>query len=278
MLLTLILILAACGGQDDEIAYLKAEIAYLQDVIANLSENIAYLEATPRIEPDESPVVDGRILVSFTDNLEDVRVFLGLDELVVAEESISWMGNGFIFAVSENLWRDHSPVELLFEYRFWGESIGVRLIYYRVAGFGAGYGFTEAGRPWRLQDHMFEESFVMRAIRHDSNFFEIESYVEVVIEPENWQAQVVAHFDEFLGIRLFDVWYERDGRLVADLAPLCIGAPWNWGSTGGRVSTLNIIESLATLPNVTEIEVLVGGQRGVEADHFSFAGVFRVKN
>jgi len=272
--LLFVLVLAACGGQDDEVAYLEAEAS-------NLLEIVAHLEAVEQIEPvdvEEPQVVDAKILASLMDNLEDVRVFLGLDELVVAEENVSWMGNGFIFAVSENLWRDNSPVELLFEYRLWGESISVRLIRYRVEGFGAGYGFMGAGRPWALQDLMFEESFTIRAIRHDSNLFEIESYVEAAIEADGWQAQVVAHFAQHLGVRLIDVWYERDGRLVADLAPLCIGAPWNWGSTGAWVSTLNVIESLATLPNVTEIEVLVGGQRGVEGDHFSFVGVFTVNN
>jgi hypothetical protein len=94
------------------------------------------------------------------------------------------------------------------------------------------------------------------------------------IQPEGWQEQFIELMGRYAGIQIARLWYEGS-RLVADLKPA--GAVFfNWGSHGGHMRTRSLISSLASLPNVTEIEVLVGGQRGYAADHFSFEGVFRV--
>ena len=283
-LLFVLFVLTACGDSSDEIELLRNEIAILQSDIANLHNEIAFLEE----EVSDylaiigvlttSPAVDADVLAQLFGYLEHVQKFLGLKELAVAEDGIILLHDNIIRVAAETSFRGFpSPIELLFSYEIWGDTIHIRLISYHAANYMSGGEISDGGKSaWFWEnENLFEESFTIKALRHDANFFEVEYYAELTIEPDNWESQIIAHFDEHLDIRLFGIWYEDD-RLLVNLTPES-AIYFNWGSTGGYIQTLNLIESLATLPNVYEIEVLVGGRRNEWADHFSFAQIFRIE-
>jgi len=282
LLLVLVLILAGCGSQAGETVYWEERAAYLEEQVAALETeryqlvaSVADLQAT--IAQMEGLVFPGgftreEVIASFMDNLPAVAEFLGLDELYVPEEDIGLYGRLVTVRCSQGR---VGGVTLTFTYRVSGGGISWRLIGYGIHAVG-GPGFLDAGRSlWRWeQERLFDENFTMRFYRHSEFSPEpIYGYTSVEIEYEDWQAQVIYHMQTHTDIRLADLWYEGN-RLVVDLTPW--GAvPFNWGSHGSAMRGLNLTTSLATLPNVEEIEVLVGGQRGFSVDHFYF-GTFRV--
>jgi len=278
LLLVLVLFLAACDGAADEITRLEETIAWLEserglltDAVSEKTLEISELQAlVAELEEQQyaGDAAQDEILDSFMNNLNLVSGLLGIDDLYIAEEDIILHGN-FATARSDDM---YGGLELIFQYWRIGDEIRWVLLEYAV-NWVSGPGFLDGGRSWwQLEQEEFEESFTVRFYRYED--YDIYEYFDEEISPQDWQRQVIDHMRAINGIRLADLWYE-DYRLVADLTPA--GAvPFNWGSTGGGLHTQMLINSLATMPNVTEIEVLVGGQRGVWADHANFAIVFRV--
>jgi len=98
----------------------------------------------------------------------------------------------------------------------------------------------------------------------------------------NWREDAIHYLRQHTGVRARDMWFEYeesgDGqglRIVVDLLPI-EGRIFNWGTLGSTMRTFALIYSLASFPYVTEIEVLVGGVAGRWADHFSFERIFEV--
>ena len=273
LLLFLLLTLAACGNQDDEITRLESEVIRLSEeynrlhkIINEQAQEIVNLQELLT----ESEQYDARILESFRKNLDDVANFLGIYDLYIADEDITKLGN----IVTAHTTVTGGGVHLTFRYWVWGDEIRWILLEYGIGPL-YGPGKLDAGRSmWQWQQaDLFSENFEMRFFRF-SDFNDYE-YFDAEIEYHNWQQQVISHMQTHSGIQIADLWYE-ESRIVVDLKPAGV-VFFNWGSFGGAMRKLSLIESIATLPNITEIEVLVGGQRGVGADHFSFAGVFRVE-
>lgn len=274
-LLFLLLVLAACGGsnQDYEITRLYEEINRLTleydsrtNIVNEQAKEIARLQELFA----ESELYDAKILESFRDNLDDVASFLGIYDLSIADENITKLGN----IVTAHTTFTGGGINLTFRYWIWGDEIQWILLEYSIGPI-CGPGRLDAGRSaWqRQQADLFSENFEMRFFRF-SDFNDYE-YFDAEIKYCNWQQQVISHMQTHSGIQVADLWYE-ESRIVVDLKPAGV-VFFNWGSAGGTMRTLSLIESIATLPNITEIEILVGGQRGVGADHFSFAGVFVVE-
>jgi hypothetical protein len=178
------------------------------------------------------------------------------------------------FIVAQSSFIIENDVQLIFEYNAWA---GWQLLRYQIQWI-SGPGDLDGGRSvWQWgQEELFDTPFIARFYSFwdwDADGY-IYDVVSGEIYPAGWQEQVIALMAEHTGAHINHIWYEGS-RLVADLKP----APtifFNWGSHGGYMHTLSLISSLASLPNVDEIEILVGGQRGLAADHFSFAGVFRI--
>jgi len=113
---------------------------------------------------------------------------------------------------------------------------------------------------------------------------ETDPYINFLPEAERYHEEVIygAHlWEEFIrlmryhhGIRIRDLWYDG-ARLYVDLAAV-EAIVFNWGSTGSFYRWNVLVRTLATLPDVSEIVILVGGYADVEADHYSFRGVFEV--
>jgi len=274
----LILLLAACGDQADEVARLEEIIVSLEvqrdhlievaneqiQEIIELQGLVAELEEQEEQDHAEIAAQD-EILDSLMDHMDSTAEALGIDDFHIAD--IALQGD---FVTVRSVYM-HNDVVLTFRYWRVGAEIRWILLEYAIGPI-VGPGPLDAGRSLWQWEQEIEESFTMRFYNHqDDDDYE---YSDKEISAQDWQLQVIDHMRAVNGIQLAGLWYE-DGRLVADLTPA--GAlPFNWGSTGGYLRTRNLIDSLATMPNVTEIEVLVGGQRGVWADHFSFVGVFRV--
>jgi len=300
-----LLFLVACSGQSGEIAILQEtisqleaeidsnrvtinlqgqDISELQSIIYELESQDADEDTLPLEGPeDTTPQSETQnqddttppqeILISFMEYLTAIKEFLGVDELYVAQEDITLQGN-ILTAYSDSFFA--GGIRLLLRYSVWNERINWTLIEYTIGPI-TGPGFLDAGRSaWQWQQgELFDGSFYMRFhIYEDINPEPIGSYVEETITPQDWQHQVRTLMCTHLDIQLVDIWYEGT-RLVVDITPAS-AIPFNWGSTGGAVLTLTLINTLASMPNVTEIEVLVGGQRGMWADHFSFADTFIV--
>ena len=268
LMLCAVLFLAACGGLADEIDRLENEryrLIAMNDeqiqIIADLTDLIAEIEE----QQDIQSTIHDEILDSFMENLDSVAEFLGIHDLYIAREDIVLQGN-FVEAQSTFF---GGGVSLFFRYWTWQDEIEWVLLEYIVGPIG-GPGFI-TGRPWWAcaQEDMFEESFTMRIYRHWDYLDgpQYDNFYEEVL-PMDWQGQVIYHMHVHLGIQIAGVWFEGS-RLVVDLTPA--GAvPFNWGSFGGTMLSNSLFDSLATLPNVTEVEVLVGGQRRVSSDHFNF--------
>ena len=274
--LVLVFVLVGCSSHANEIAYLEERVADLEIERYQLIGSVVDLQATiAQMEGlgHAGGVTRDEILVSFIDNLDSVAAFLGLDELEVAEEDIVLHGDIVTAHFPVNILNQHRG-RLIFRYWVWGEEIRWRLLEYEM-GAASGPGFLHSGRYWWRSYRPFDQNFAVRfALLNDSLDFDVLEYIEEEIEYEDWQAQVTAHMQAHTGIQLADLWYEEN-RLVVDLTPAA-SISFNFGSTAGIMRTVSLIASLSTLPNVEEIEVLVGGQRGVYDNHFSFAGVFRV--
>ena len=114
----------------------------------------------------------------------------------------------------------------------------------------------------------------MRIYTHPMAEYDFENFYEAEISPENWEERIMAAMQAHTGIIIDDMWLEET-RLVVDLNSED-AVRFNWGSSGGYFLTRALIDSLVTIPNVTEIVVLVGGKRGLHADHFSFAQIFMI--
>jgi len=267
--LLLVLALVGCGGQADEIARLEAE---RDQAVAELQAFVAEMEEEHRSQA----AAEAEILASFMANLDSVGEFLGIDDLysLINEDSIvirdsfvtvggGWHGNGMGFT-------------LLYRVQGRNRNISWNILSYGIGPIG-GPRPLDSGRSWWRweQERLFDESFTVRFYSyHEFSPQPIYEYVDEEILPEDWQGQVISHMLTHNNIRLADLWYEGT-RLVVDITPA--GAvPFNWGSHGSGMRGLSLLTSLATLPGVTEIELLVGGQRGVYVDHFNFGGVTRV--
>jgi len=278
-----LLFLMAYGRQSRILSNFEEEISYLEterqtlihtlneqtQKIADLQDEIAEFEAQRQTQV----AIQDEILDSFMENLAWVAEFLGVDELYIVQEDISLHGN-FVTASSDSF--GGGGIRLFFRYQTWQEDIRWILLEY-VIGSIRGPGFLDSENiMWRWpQESLFDENFIIRFYSYDDIWPEpIGDYTEQEISYYDWQYQVIKHMRAHKDIRIAGLWYE-DSRLVVDITPAS-AVPFNWGSTGGAIRTRSFIDSLASLPNVFEIEVLVGGQRGVSADHFSFAGVFRV--
>ncbi|MCL2620202.1 MAG: hypothetical protein FWD97_04620 [Defluviitaleaceae bacterium] len=269
-LLLLAIFLVACNAESDEIVRLEQEVLYLQDLVAELEGREPIVIEIPM---EIVPEVSAEVVQSFMDNLPNVAKFLGVDYLNISEGNINWLGSGFVTAQSH--YRTHD-ISITMRYTTHNDDIHWRLVEHNVSWVG-GFGVIRAGRPksWERDFcERFSDGFTMRIYRHLDNGGTpgIYEYYDVIISPDGWREQVIANMAEYLDIRLADLWFEGN-RLIVDLTPATT-IYFNWGSTGGHLRTQNLIRSLAGLPSVTEIEVLVSGRRGVEADHFSFRRIF----
>jgi hypothetical protein len=94
----------------------------------------------------------------------------------------------------------------------------------------------------------------------------VESFADDVIE------LMLVH----TGIRINNLWYEGK-KLCVDLN-VFEGAKFNMGSSGSAIRFHDLMYTLSSFPYVERIEVLVDGQRGVAADHFSFERIFEAQD
>lgn len=147
------------------------------------------------------------------------------------------------------------------------------LLHYNISSFGNLTTFLQSAEEWYNWQHwgynQFDEAFTARFYLYRDwlgSYGYVYEYFEVEIDPENWQAQVIKHMFEYTGIRIASLWYEG-GRLVVDLAPAAV-MRFDWGSTGGYARTRSLISSMLALPYVSEVQVLVGRQRGVCGQSF----------
>jgi len=275
LLILVVLLLAACGSRAGEIARLTDEIArmetehsHLVDMINEQARTIIYLQTLIYGVEEQQSIKDAaqdEIMDSFMENLGSVAEFLGIHDLYITREDVVLQGN---FAAAQSTFLGNG-VKLFFRYRTWQGAIEWILLEY-IVGPIHGPGFL-ISRPWwaSRQDDMFDESFTMRFYRHwDYMDGPLYDYFDEEILPADWQGQVIYHMQSHLGIQIADLWYEGS-HLVVDLTPAGT-VPFNWGSLGGSMLSNSLFHSLATLPNVTGVEVLVGGQRRFSADHFAF--------
>jgi len=161
------------------------------------------------------------------------------------------------------------------------ENQALRNELYRVTGSDELFHYDAGRWHWRVwaewEGGLSLDDFTIRIYSHPGAWYDFETYIEIEVLAQDWAAQVIDAMREHAqGIRIADMWFEET-RLVVDLEH-AEGILFNWGSSGGYFRTRSLIDSLATIPNVTEVIVLVGGVRGLSADHFNFAEIFRVED
>jgi hypothetical protein len=65
-----------------------------------------------------------------------------------------------------------------------------------------------------------------------------------------------------------------NGKLITVDLPKDVALKFNSGSAGGITNTNILAMTILNLPDIEEMEVIVDGITGIEADHFSFNGKF----
>ncbi|MCL2375825.1 MAG: hypothetical protein FWC76_00375 [Defluviitaleaceae bacterium] len=215
---------------------------------------------------------DEEIIADLMDNAEIILQVTGGEGIVLNEEGIT-VGPWYVsvsgrMELSTHTWSGMS-IDVLLTYIVQDGQIHWDVTAYWVQGIQQMHMPTQGG-----PSHFPRTGNVaVRFYDFDDNTFE-GTYITEQIAAASWQEDVKRLMFEHTGIRLRDVWYE-DRRLVVDLMPV-EGAIADWGSTGGHIHTLRLIHSLASLPDVEEIKVLVGGVGGHIGSHFNFIDVFRV--
>ena len=283
ILISLVLILSACGGRTGEASRTEAELKtaiYNRELeIIDLQKHIAILEIQ-REEFDarlyDQASAQAEILNCFLQNLDWIAEFLGVQELYIPAENTTISGN-FVEAHGRG---DIYNISVILHRVAWRDEYIWELLSYNVNHVG-GSAMPDGGRSaWRWEQYyLFDESFTVRFFSFIDNWPLTYSYSDEEILPHNWQAQIIDHMKAHTNIQIAHLWYEsyhNGKRLVVDLTPAA-AVQFNWGTTGSYLRGRTLIDSMLTLPNVTELEILVGGQRGFSADHFCFARVFRVR-
>ena len=94
------------------------------------------------------------------------------------------------------------------------------------------------------------------------------TYVTEEICAENWAQEAAVLIRQSSGLDIRDIWYEGN-RLFADLTPATALMFGYSGHAAIHYSAV-LLASLASLPYVEEIEILVGGTRGIFIDGFGY--------
>ena len=257
-LIPLLLIFTACGSEDD-----------FESVIYELENRIAEMQAViDGLWIDEPPVLPVR---PYEADFEWVAEFLGGTDLRIDSSQelllVEFRGHlDVVYAEGTDF-----PVFFRMAQNNWGDWW---LLDYSVAWTGGYWWHDSGGWVYRQYENTnrFDESFEFTIARY-FDWNEYERY-DFEIHPLTWQADVIALMQEHGNIQISRLWYEGT-RLFVDVKPAS-AVLFNWGSTGGTMRVATLIDSLASLPDVTEIHVMVGGQRGVAMDHFNFAHPFLV--
>ena len=100
-------------------------------------------------------------------------------------------------------------------------------------------------------------------------------YETVNIESDNFNNDFIELMYIHTGIKIDGLWYEGD-KLCVDLNKERTWQTFDNGSTGGMIYRQKLLFTLSSFPNIEQIEVLVGGLKGVAGSHFNFIPVFDV--
>ena len=121
------------------------------------------------------------------------------------------------------------------------------------------------------------DTISMRFYRYvyDKSYAEILAYIPIDIPADNWRKEIPQLMLRHSDIHVLDLWLEG-GRLYVDLCPECI-IFFDMGSFSGYAMTTALVNSLASLPLVEEIFVLVDGAEGHYGSHFDFRHVFIIQ-
>jgi len=278
------LFLAACGSEDysqvlEEQAQMIEEqaqiIKELQNAIVQQNEYAEVEEQQYTAWSAPHNFTNEDIIANLLANVDVILEVTGGEGFVLDEERIA-IGSWYVWTVGSTIeLSTHATAsvrgDVLLTYVVWGGEI-----HWNVFAHQVHHGMWQINVPIQGSPRHFPRMgyVTARLYDFDDNTFEIKSYEVGQINAESWQEDVRRLMFEHTGIRLRDIWYD-DRRLVVDLMPV-EGIVADWGSTGGYIHTLRLIHSLASLPDVEEIKVLVGGEAGHGGSHFDFSEAFRV--
>lgn len=110
----------------------------------------------------------------------------------------------------------------------------------------------------------------------DENYREVKEHKIEDISVANWVDDTIKFMDLYNGIKIEDIWYEGS-KICVDLN-LSERFSFDVGSTGGSIRTRELVKTFSSFPNVEGIEVLINGERGCYADHFSFDRILKAEN
>ncbi len=100
------------------------------------------------------------------------------------------------------------------------------------------------------------------------------AYSEKLITYADLVQDTIKNMNEYCGIKITAIWYEGN-KICVDLDESEV-YKLDAGSTAGWIETYVLLETFSSYPNVKEIEILIGGQKGMSGEHFSFNEVFVV--
>ncbi|MCL2397696.1 MAG: hypothetical protein FWC93_06475 [Defluviitaleaceae bacterium] len=273
VLLLLVLLLSACGqDQDGIINDLEGEIARQDGIITELEKELAGLRQLLENQ-EEEPVFQGWPASEIRRYLAEngyKNIAFDEDDIIVGPQFVMASGRAYIETTST-----YAGIDVIFAYLVFSDSSAYWHVVHYIADAGVRLATDGLRAETRQEWPIGGESAIVRFVTfHDTWPEDYFSYFYEEISGANWRDEAMRLMLEHTDIDVQNLWYEGS-RLVVDLT-LETSIPFNWGTTGGYLRTRNLIDSFASFPGVTEIEVLVDGVAGVSADRFSFENIFMV--
>ena len=230
----------------------------------------------PGVFPSEAGV--RRDLMANNDFLLD---FLGGTGVTIIEREIFVVSPGLVLAAVHT---GIGSVTALLEYTTHNSEI-----FWLVRSHsGSGFARTDMRFEWELDGQRSTVSVLrdplrgpaqllsapaqVRIYRH--NDWDDYEYFEAAVSADNWSADMIALLHNYTGLRARDLWFDGS-RLYVDFT-FMDARIFNWGSFGSAMHVMTLLDSLATLPGVETIRVLIDGAADIEMDHSCFVGYFRV--
>lgn len=266
---------------------LQIENEVLREIISDLEDSITITtqeldtqaqedeSEEDTTQPEDTPVFQGltapQIRQNLIQNSHIILEALGGDEIIIHEDDIL-VGTGSALARVGIPVRDWPvDIDVILLYHTAGDDIVWQLFAYTMVHTGMQ---TAAPIPEEEQPlPTYDDTITLRFFQYSD--WDDYTVVYENISRENWRAQTISLMQQHTGIGIRDIRYDGT-RLYVDIFPIDI-IPFNWGSTGGAIRTQTLVNSMASLPGVDEIVILVGGVGGHWADHFDFSSAFYVR-
>jgi len=202
-----------------------------------------------------------------------------LSEIVDTEVLITADFEDFVVMPNRNLiwlfgeWESDVLGEVTIEafFRFWGAEMGViaiELVMYSPFGWGAGWrthlpNWQDLGSWRRSREHALQ-SVPVRFYWVDWGGSEEMLHVTEYLDGENFSEELIRYAEMHLNRRITDAWFTDNGRILYVNLHFIEPMRMSSGTSGEMSMYHSLLQSLASVPNVELLVIMVDGMREPE--------------